>query len=330
MLSWKNLIGHASTVALLKKNIAEEKFPHAVIFSGEEGIGKRLAAQICAAALLCENPVDGEPCGSCESCRLVAAKSHPDFYVVEPEATKTVRNIKIGQIRELQAEVSLRPINSSRRVVILDGAELLNKAAANCLLKTIEEPPSRTIFILLTASRSSLLMTIRSRCRTIHFEKLSASQISDALTAQGVDPQESQRLSVIAGGSFGRALRLKETGGAQLRETALVTLEKILNGELSNEEIFSFGTQTADWSREKFADFLSHEQKILRDICFSKFLPPHNPDLAERLSKMKIPERKIFLMTEAGADFNRRLKSNASLRLLAEAYLMTLRKIFGS
>ena len=326
MISWENLIGHASTVAYLKKNIAEEKFPHAVIFSGEEGVGKRLAAEICAAALLCENPSDGSPCGVCENCRLVAAKSHPDFYIVEAEATKTTRNIKIGQIREMQAETALKPINSERRVVIIDGAELMNKAAANCLLKTIEEPPSQTIFILLTASSSSLLMTIRSRCMTVNFDKLTPEQIQDALINRGVNVFEAERLSVIAGGSFGRALKLKDLGGAELRESALDTLEKIFHAELSNEDIFKKGTEMAIWSREKFADFLNHMQKILRDICFAEFLEPYNSDLMPRLSKIKIPERKIFLMIELGAEFNRRLKSNANLRLLAEAYLMQLNR----
>ena len=328
MLSWKNLFGHESTAAYLKKNIAEEKFPHAVIFSGEEGVGKRLAAEICAAALLCENPVDGSPCGKCESCRLVAARSHPDFYVVEAEAKQIVRNIKIGQIRGMQAEASLRPINSERRVVIIDGAELMNKAAANCLLKTIEEPPSQTIFILLTASRSSLLMTIRSRCMTVHFDKLTPAQIKDALITQGVDTQEAERLSVIADGSFGRALKLKDSGGAQLREAALDTLEKLSRAELSNEDIFKKGAEMSEWSREAFADFLIHVQKILRDICFAEVLEPYNPDLMPRLGKIKISERKIFLMAETGAEFHRRLKSNANLRLLAEAYLFRLKKIF--
>lgn len=329
MLSWKNLIGHAATTDYLKKIIAEENFPHAVIFSGAEGIGKRLAAEICAAALLCENSTDGEPCGTCENCRLVAAKSHPDFYVVEPEVTKTTRNIKIGQIREMQNEASLRPINSARRVVIIDGAELMNKAAANCLLKTIEEPPSQTIFILLTANRSSLLMTIRSRCMTINFDKLSAEQIRDALIVREVDTQEAERLSIIADGSFGRALKLKDSGGAKLREDALDTLEKIFRAELTNEEIFAKGAQIAEQSREIFSEFINHVQKLLRDICFAEVSKLYNPDLASRLSKIKIPERKIFLMIESGAEFNRRLKSNANLRLLAEAYLMNIRKIFG-
>lgn len=328
-LSWQNLFGHAATVEHLKKNIAEEKFPHSVIFAGTEGIGKRLTAEICAAALLCDNPANGEPCGVCESCRLVAAKSHPDFYVVEAEDTKTARNIKIGQIRAMQVEASLRPINSARRVIIIDGAELMNTAAANCLLKTIEEPPSQTIFILLTASRSSLLMTIRSRCRTINFDKLTPAQIRDALTAQGVDTAEAVRLSVIAGGSFGRALKLKDSGGAQLRDTALDTLKKISRAELNNEDIFKFGATVADWSRDKFADFIIDIQKILRDVCFVEVLPPHNSDLVSSLREIKIPERKIFELIDTGAEFHRRLKSNANLRLLAEAYLFRLKKFFA-
>lgn len=328
MNSWNDLIGHAATIEHLKRNIAEDKFPHAVIFSGAEGVGKRLAAEICAAALLCDNPNAGEPCGTCESCRLVAAHSHPDFYIVEAEATKTTRNIKIGQIRDMQSEVSLRPINSARRVVIIDGAELMNNAAANCLLKTIEEPPSQTIFILLTASRSNLLMTIRSRCLTVQFDKLPPAQIQEALISRGVEVAEAERLSLIADGSFGRALKLKDSDSIQLREMALDTLEKITRTELTNEDIFKQGAQIAEWSRDTFADFLNHVQKLLRDVCFTEVLEPHNPDLSLRLSKIKIPERKIFLMIEAGAEFNRRLKSNANLRLLAEAYLLKIKKIY--
>ena len=171
-------------------------------------------------------------------------------------------------------------------------------------------------------------MTIRSRCMTVNFDKLTATQIRDALTLRGVDRSEAERLSVIAGGSFGRALTLKDSGGAQLRETALDTLEKISRAKLTNEDIFQQGAQIADWSRDKFADFVIHMQKILRDICFAE-LEPFNPDLAERLRGIKIPERKIFAMIEAGTEFHRRLKSNANLRLLAEAYLFSLRKISG-
>ena len=328
-LAWQNLIGNAATADYLRKTIAEDKFPHAVLFSGAEGVGKRLAAQICAAALLCENPNGGNPCGVCQSCHLIATHNHPDFYVVEPEETKTTRNIKIGQIREVQSQAALYPMHASRRAVIIDGAELMNNAAANCLLKTLEEPPGQTIFILLTANRSSLLMTIRSRCATVNFDKIAATQIRDELINRGVDEETAERLSIIAGGSFGRALKLKDSDGIQIRERALAMLEKISRAELTNEEIFNLGALFADWSRDKFADFLTHVQKILRDVCFADVLPPHNPDLAPRLNELKIPERKIFLMIEAGAKLNRRLRSNANLRLLVEAYLMQMRKIYG-
>lgn len=326
-LSWKNLIGNDSAAEYLRKRIADKKFPHAVIFSGEEGIGKKFAAEISAAAILCENQTDGEPCGVCESCNLVAARTHPDFYVVESEESKSARNIKIGQVRELQKEAALRPINSENRVMIIDGAELMNNAAANCLLKTIEEPPSQTIFILLTANRSNLLMTIRSRCMTLNFDKLSAREIEKAMILRGTDSSEAENLSVIADGSLGRALKLKEQGGAEVRELALKIIEKISRAELTSEEIFKFGAEISDWSREKFGDFINYEQKILRDVSFSEFMDLKNPDFADRLSKIKIPERKAEIMLETGAEMTRRLKSNANLRLLAESYLYRLKRI---
>lgn len=327
-MSGENFFGHEQTLNHLRRQIADEIFPHAVIFAGTEGVGKRPAAEICAAAILCENPVDGEACGVCENCKLFAAGTHPDFYVVEPEATKTTRNIKIGQIREMQTEAALKPINSERRVVIIDGAEFMNKAAANCLLKTIEEPPSQTIFILVTANRSSLPITIRSRCQTVNFDKLTAAQIQTALVERGVEQSEAERLSIIADGSFGRALKLQNSGGGEIRERSLDVLEKIFRDEMTNEEIFTFGAAAADWSREQFAEFITHLQKILRDIAFAENFPPRNPDLLPRLTPIKIPERKIFALIETGVQFYRRLNSNASLRLLAEAYLMSLRKIF--
>lgn len=327
-LSWDNFFGNEPAVDFLRKNIAENIFPHAVIFSGVEGVGKRLAAEICAAALLCENPRDGSPCGVCDNCMLTAAHTHPDLYIVEAEETKTARNIKIGQIRDMQSEAALMPINSARRVVIIDGAELMNKAAANCLLKTLEEPPGQTIFILLTTNLSSLLMTIRSRCGTVRFDKLSAARIRDVLLSRGVDDSDAEKFAAIANGSLGQALKFSTSDGAALRDRALDILNKLVANELTNEEIFTAGAKFADWSREKFANFIVHLQRLLRDVCFVGELEPYNSDVAARLAEMKLPERKIFLMIETGVDYRKRLRSNANLRLLAEAYLFQLRKIY--
>lgn len=322
-LSWENIIGHVGIVERLKKIAREKNFPHAIIFSGMEGIGKRKVAEIFAAALLCENPVDGEPCGICANCRLMLGKSHPDFYVVEPEISKAVRNIKIDQIREMQAETSLRPMQADRRVVIIDGAEFMRSAAANCLLKTLEEPVSQTIFILITTNRAGLLMTVRSRCVTINFERLTAAQIKSELERRGISTAE--KISVISGGSLGKAINLAESGGYEIRESAFDIIEKISRADFNNEDIFMKGAQMSDWTREQFADFIIYIQKILRDIFLKDSAELYNPDLKARLSEIKIAEQKIFELIEIGADTHKKLNSNANLRLLAESYFLRMK-----
>lgn len=324
--SWQNIFGNAPRIEHLKKILSEEKFPHAVIFSGVEGIGKRKIAENCAAALLCENS-NVEACGVCESCRMLAAGSHPDFYIVEPEKSKSAPNIKIGQIRTLQNEVSLQPNHSNCRVVIIDGAELMNNAAANCLLKTLEEPTGQTIFILTSANRAGLLMTLRSRCGTVNFEKISSEQIKNALEMRGVESERAETVSLIADGSFGRALKLEESGGYEIREDALNFLENLLAKKITVEEIFNRGKNFSDGSRENFSDFVTYIQKILRDVFLLNQAELYNSDLKLRLEKFKISEKTLYELFDEGKKIQRKLASNANLRLLVESYFIKLKQI---
>ena len=323
--SWKKIVGNENNIVRLKKFAIDKNFPQSILFAGVEGIGKRKIADTYATALLCENSIDGEPCGTCDGCRLMAAGTHPDFYVVEPEETKASRTIKIGQIRDLQKETSIRPLNGDKRVVIIDGAEFMNKPAANCVLKTLEEPASQTIFILITADRSSLLLTIRSRCMTINFDKLTAEQIQTALKNFAVDDFKAQRLSAISDGSLGRALALEQSGGYELRNDALGLIRLLFKKELDNEIIFSKGKIFETYSREKFSDFVNYVQKILRDIFFIGKADLYNEDLKDKIAEIKFPEETLLKLLAEGTTVQRRLKSNANLRLSAEAYLMRLR-----
>ena len=323
--SWQNIFGNAPRIAHLKKILDENKFPHAVIFSGIEGIGKRKIAEICAAVLLCENPNDGEPCGTCESCKLMAEGTHPDFYFVESEQSKSAPNIKIGQIRALQSEVALQPNHSNCRVVIIDGAEFMNNAAANCLLKTLEEPTGQTIFILISANRAGLLMTLRSRCGTVNFEKLPADQIQNALELRGVDSERAKTISLIADGSLGRALKLEESGGYEIRNDALNFVEKLLDKEISVEDIFNKGKAFSDSSRENFSDFVTHVQKILRDVFLFEQAELYNSDLKSRLANIRIAEENLYSLFDEGNKIQRKINSNANLRLLAESYFLKLK-----
>ncbi len=324
--SWQNILGNAPRIEHLKKILAEEKFPHAVIFSGVGGIGKRKIAEICAAVLLCENS-NVEACGVCESCKLFEAGSHPDFYVVEPEKSKSAPNIKIGQIRALQSEVALQPNRSDFRVVIIDGAEFMNNAAANCLLKTLEEPTGQTIFILTTANRAGLLMTLRSRCGTVNFEKIPAEIIQSALELRGVESERAKTISLIADGSFGRALKLEESGGYEIRNDALNFLENLLAKKITVEEIFNRGKSFSDDSRENFSEFVIHIQKILRDVFLVNQADLYNADLKSRLENLKINEKTLYKIFDEGKKIQRRINSNANLRLLVESYFIKLKQI---
>lgn len=325
MERWENIIGHAKIIEKLKKFAAEKNFPHAIIFSGIEGIGKRKIAEVFATALLCENLQGGEPCGTCPSCKLMNGKSHPDFYIVEPEETKTTRNIKIGQIRNLQSQVALKPVQADRRIVIIDGAEFMKKEAANCLLKTLEEPQSQTIFILITANRAGLLMTVRSRCVTINFERLTDAEIKAELLKREIESDRAEKLSIIAGGSLGRAIKLSESGGYEIRESALDFLERICLAKISNEDIFTNGAQISEWTREQFSDFVTYIQKILRDIFLLDAAKLYNPDLELRLKQIKLSDEKLNEMIKIGVETQKRLKSNANLRLLAESYFLRMK-----
>ena len=221
--------------------------------------------------------------------------------------------------------MSLKPNMAENRVVIVDGAEFMNKPSANCILKTLEEPPGQTIFILITANRSGLLLTIRSRCVTMNFDKLPAAQIGDSLINWGLDEFKAQRLSVIADGSLGRALALEQSGGYEIRDAALTLVNQIFREELSDEIIFAKGKMFETYSREKFMDFVTYVQKILRDIFLFDNAELYNADLKDKLAVIKFSEDTIYKMLAEGTQAQRRLKSNANLRLLAESYLMRLR-----
>lgn len=321
--SWKNISGNAPRIEHLRKILTENKFPHAVIFSGIAGIGKRKIAENCAAALLCENPNNGEACGVCASCKILAAGTHPDFYVIEPEESKTAPNIKIGQIRDLQDEVSLQPVRSKCRVVIIDGAEFMNKPAANSLLKTLEEPTGQSIFILTTANRAGLLMTIRSRCGTVNFDKISAAEIADALKLRGIESAMAKTVSLIADGSLGRALKLEESGGFEIRNDALNFLENLSTKKFSVEDIFNKGKDFS--TKENFSDFVTYVQKILRDVFLLESAELYNADLKSRLAKLKIPDETLYELFDAGKNIQRKINSNANLRLLAESYFLKMK-----
>lgn len=196
---------------------------HAWLFTGPEGVGKESAALGFARALLCQHPVEGEACGECPACRKVEKGHHPDLLRVLPEALAVERGLlareevartpsrelKIEQIRGLEGQLTLAPVEGERRVVLLLAADSMNAAAQNAFLKTLEEPPAGTHIVLIAEAGDRLLPTIRSRCVRVPFVPLPLDFVAERLAAErGVDAEEARLLAALAGGSLGRALAL--------------------------------------------------------------------------------------------------------------------------
>jgi DNA polymerase-3 subunit delta' len=241
-MSFQEVIGHRRIVALLARTIARDSLPPSLIFAGPSGIGKRLTAASVAQALNCLRPTAWQPaprtehpapgtehqapeidsCGSCAACARIARGVHPDVLVLEPGDTGS---IKIEQVREAVDRAAYRPFEGRRRVVIIDEADALVIAAQNALLKTLEEPPSMSVFILVTARPDVLLPTVRSRCPRLNFQPLSPHEIAVALVRLGQTETSARAVAATADGSLGRALAANADDFVQARDVARQVLE---------------------------------------------------------------------------------------------------------
>lgn len=207
-LSFDSLAGQEQAKALLGRLFTSGRAAHAYLFRGPDGVGKKRAALCAAARLNCENPGEQGACGSCAACRKLRSGNHPDFVAVSPENG----TIKIERIRELCRSLSYPPYESATRVILIEDVHAMTPEAANCLLKTLEEPPQGNLLILTAESSRELLPTIVSRCQTIPFYPLPPEACARVIQDQQPEtkPEEAELLAELAGGSPGTALSLKQ------------------------------------------------------------------------------------------------------------------------
>ncbi|MFW2373257.1 MAG: DNA polymerase III subunit delta' [Gammaproteobacteria bacterium] len=170
----------------LQGQIEAQRLPHALLLTGQQGLGKRQFAEQLAASLLCKQLDDNNhACGSCSACHLLAADTHPDMQRLQPEEPGKV--IKVDDVRALCQTLSMTSQYGGYKVSVIDPAEQMNVNAANSLLKTLEEPAAQTLLILVSSSPDRLPVTVRSRCQSIHFQQPSIEQAQQWLGEQGVD-----------------------------------------------------------------------------------------------------------------------------------------------
>ena len=207
---------------------AAGRLPHAILLAGPEGLGKADFARRLSDSLVCTQVNEaGDACGHCASCRQAQAGSHPDQRTVAPE--EPGKMIKIDAIRDLTGKSVLSAQDGAYRVFLIQPAEAMNRAAANALLKTLEEPSSRTVLILVSSHQTRLAATIRSRCQVLKFGIPQLKDVGDWLVEQGCEA-ELDELLAISGGAPLRALQAREQGW--LEESRQLIQELLLDGRI--------------------------------------------------------------------------------------------------
>jgi DNA polymerase-3 subunit delta' len=303
------------------------RLPHALLITGQDGVGKRLLADRLAALLLCERPDDqGNACGQCAACAWLRAGTHPDLTLLNPD--EPGKAIKIDQVRALSVELGMTSHAGRYKVAVIAPADALNVNAANSLLKTLEEPTPSTLLILLTASPGRLPATVRSRCQHL---RISAPHLEEALawlqTSRGIDRTDAERCLQIAGGAPLAAAELAGSDALVLRDQRLAELSAIFNGQLDPLRAAS------GWSGEHEASTLRWWYAWLQALIRWQQAGqrPGEPLVAPLLQQIaeKVDCRQVFELSDRVAMALISLGSGLNRQLLMEDLLIDWARMAG-
>ena len=284
------LIGNKPVKELLNRLVASGRLPGAMLFVGPDAVGKKLFALRLAQTLVCTKRTDNAACLQCSACKRAEVFSIPTFsrgedsehvfFSQHPDVGLVVpynRTLRIGAIRALEREAYFRPYESSSRIFIIEDADKMNDAAANALLKTIEEPPSTSHVILIASRVDSLLPTIRSRCQMIRFAPVGFKEIEDVLIATGnFSPEDAAVAARASGGSVGRALEIVPASFRTQRSLMLEVLTSAVKGDI--RELLAAAEEMNDAKNKP-----EYEEKIdvLRSLIHDIWLLRNGGEVAE-------------------------------------------------
>lgn len=310
---FQQLVGHQAQVEKLLKAVQQNHLSHAMLFVGPEGVGKKAVAMALTQALLC--PEDSKACGYCPSCLRVEKNSHENLLVIEPEK----HQIKIDQAHQVLEFLGLRSLGQNR-VIVMDHAEGLNAAAANSLLKILEEPPEGTYFLLIAPSAYHVLPTVRSRCQVLGFAGLTTQQLAKKMPAEDW---------MLAGslGSLSKLQSLLDPQEKVLRAQFLRWLHLFLHEPV--------GYMDGDWrelirQREnglRIAEYLSF---FLRDVVLlqagqkDEFIFADQMDLLREFAAQ--PRSLILAMVHSALQLQSKILQNRDTQLLMEDFWITHRQ----
>ena len=281
-MPFRAITGHRPLLDLLARAVARDTLPPSLLFAGPEGVGKRLTALALASALNCDRPTDldrrgdiggdapmsagKDACGVCASCKRIGRGVHADVLLIEPGDSGS---IKIDQVRDAIDRTGYRPFEGRRRVVIIDDADALVANAQDAILKTLEEPPSASVFVLITSRPDVLMPTVRSRCQRLRFGPLSPRDVAAVLERDhGMSPTEAHAAAAAADGSIGRALDGSAEDAIEARDAATALLKGAATSSDPLRRLQGakalVGTGTAD--RDELSRRLLAMSSLIRDL----------------------------------------------------------------
>lgn len=331
-----SVIGQDRAVSLLQRSLETDSLAHSYLFIGPAHVGKMTLALNLVQALNCES--SEPPCGQCNSCRKVIEGKHADVQVIglngyeDSSASRQKTEIGIDRIREIQHSASLPPFEGKCSAYIIDGAEHLSIEAANCLLKTLEEPSDNVVFILLTANEQLLLETVISRCQRVELPPLSVNKIEDALCLNwGIEKQEAGLLARLSNGCLGWAVSAYlDSSFLEKRKGYLDELIEVINDDLDKRFIYAIKLATQfGQNRAVVQEQLDLWTGWWRDILLVKANCNDYVTNIDRLTTLdetaegySINQIKTFLKNIQVA--GEQLKQNANPRLVLEVLMLNV------
>ena len=344
MPGFESIIDQNRPLRILTACLQKGTIPHALLFSGMEGVGKERMAVALAMACNCTTNIEGsksensdanpsdrldkrgafttQPCGSCNSCRKIESNIHPDIIRLKPSGPV----IKIDQIRTLCQTLGMKPYEAGVRVVIISEAQALNPAASNALLKVLEEPPVRTVLILIATHTSDLLPTIVSRCQPVRFNPISRENLESVLVRDhGIDATDAAIIAAMAAGSISRALKMYQSHWIRRRNWLITEMESLSSASLNR--LLAFSNQLAA-QKDDLPDALEVLKSWLRDLVIAKIHPDRiiNHDLTSKLNRLS-PKMSLPLLLskfETIQSTQNAIQTGTNIRLAMESMVLKL------
>ena len=341
MKGFESILGQDGPIRILTRLLKMGKMPHALVFTGIEGVGKRMTATALAMAANCSAAPDASDaasedgniqwaCGTCRSCRKIRSGNHPDILSVAPAGPM----IKIDQIRDLIQTLSLKPFEAKVRVVVIDQSHTMNPAAGNALLKVLEEPPDQTILILTSPQTTDLLPTIVSRCRQIRFNPLSQQHIQSLLEKNcKIESRQAAVAAAMAGGSYTRAVDKSKAGWVQRRRWLIDCGGFDSCSKIKDMPVQQLLAYAEKLSKNKEAALASLDiiTSWLRDLAVFRYRPESvvNKDLENQIqtAAREKSSHDIFKMVAVVEQAKKDIQANLNLRLCLDMMMLKMAQI---